>query len=91
MYKPHLLRNKLRRTSSIFPLPKEQLSQKGIQRLLLISKLVTPTSILLLQCAQEPFQYQQCALLWVGFVGWRDEYRGVFCPVGGEFDEGRGG
>lgn len=57
-YKPDLLRNKLRRTSLILPFPKEQLSQEGIQRFLLIPKLLTPTRILLFQRTEKPFQHQ---------------------------------
>lgn len=90
-HKPDLLRNQLRRPSSIHPLPKEQLSQKGIQRFFLISKLLTATSILLFQRTKEPLQYQQSALLRIGFVSWRDENRRVFRPVRGEFHEGGGG
>lgn len=57
-YEPDLLRNQLCSASLIYPFPQEELAQEGVQRFLLISKLVTSTSILLLQCAQEPLQHQ---------------------------------
>ena len=56
-YEPDLLRHKLRCASLILPLPKEQFAQERVQRLLLISKLLTPTCILLFQRTQEPLQY----------------------------------
>src|SRR6266536_6311313 len=88
---PDLLRNQLRSPSSINQFSQEELSQKGIQWLLLITKLITATSILLLQCAQKPLQNQECALLRIFLCCWRDEDGGVFCPVRGELGERGGG
>jgi hypothetical protein len=44
-YEPDLLRHKLRCTSLVLPLPKEQFAQERVQRLLLISKFLTPAGI----------------------------------------------
>lgn len=89
-YLRHLFRDQLGRASVVLPLSEEELSQEGVEGLLLISVLLTPAGILLLQGGKEPFQDQQGALLRVWLFGWRHENRGVFCPVGGKLDQGLG-
>lgn len=95
----HLLRDQLRNTRFVLPLPQEDLAQERIQRLhALLPAILVLIAMLLLQRAQEPSQHQQRALLGIGLGSWRDEERGVLRPVGGELDdalrgeeEGRGG
>jgi hypothetical protein len=78
---PNLLTDELCRACLILPLAQEQLSQKWVERLLLASKLLAATGILLLQCADEPLQYQHGTLGRVFLCGGCDEYGGVFSPV----------
>ncbi len=48
---PHLFAGERRCPSLILPLAQEQFTQKRVEGLLLISILLAPTSILLLQCS----------------------------------------
>lgn len=89
-YARDLFRYQLGGASVILPLSEEQLSQEGVEGLLLIAVLLTPAGILLLQGGKEPFQDQQRALLGVCLLGWGYENRGVFCPVRGKLHEGLG-
>lgn len=87
LYSPNLLRNQLRRPSSIFPPSQEELSEERIQRLLLATQLLVPTAVLLPQGTEKPLEHEQGALGWVGLGRRRNEQRWVFGPVGGVFDQ----
>ncbi len=80
-HEPDLLRYELCCTSFILPLSKEQFAQERVQRLLLISELLTSTGILLLQRAQEPLQHQQCPFLWILLLRRGDKNARMLCPV----------
>jgi hypothetical protein len=84
---PDLLANELCGTCLVLPLAQEQLAQEGVQGLLLTTQLLTSAGILLLQRAQEPLQYERSASGRVLLGGGRDEYGGMFGPVGRELGE----
>jgi hypothetical protein len=88
---PDLFANELCSTCLVLPLAQEQLAQKRVEGLLLTAQLLTSTGVLLLQCAQEPLHYERSASSRVLLGGGRDEYGGVFGPVGGELGERRCG
>src|ERR1700759_5429388 len=80
------------------PCSKEQLAQKGVQRLLLAPELLVSAAILQLQRAEEPFQHQHGPLLRVGLGGGGGGERRVGDPIGRVLgqrcpaeDEGRSG
>ena len=68
-------------------LPRKSSPRERVQWLLLISKLVTSTRILLLQGAEEPFQNQQGALLGVFLSSWCNKDGRMLSPIRGEFDQ----
>lgn len=84
---PDLLADELCGTCLVLPLAQKQLSQKGVQGLLLTTQLLTSAGVLLFQCAQEPLQYERSASSRVLLGGGRDEYGRMFGPVGGELGE----
>ena len=90
VHQPHLLADELSLSyiPIILPFTNKQFAQEGIQRLLLTSQLLATAAILLMESCEEPFQNKECTLCRVFLAGGRDENRGVFCPVRGEFDEG---
>lgn len=75
----------------VFPLAQKELTQEGVQGLLLTSQLLASAGILLLQCAQEPLENERGASRRVLLGGGRDEYGGVFSPVRGELGKRCGG
>lgn len=83
-----MLRNELGLAHVIYPLSEEQFTQKWVQGLLLITKLVATASILLLQRAQEPLQNQESTLLRILFLCRCAEYAWVLSPIRGELSEG---
>lgn len=64
------------------PLTNEQLTKEGVQRLLLATKLLTTTAVLLVQSSQEPFEDKKGPLLRIRLLGGGHEHVGVFGPVG---------
>lgn len=72
------------------PLAEEEFTQEGIQRLLLTSKLLTTTAVLLVKGSEEPLENEEGSLLGVGLLGGSDKDGGVFGPVGGVFGQGGG-
>lgn len=64
------------------PLADEQLSQEGVQRLLLATELLTSAAVLLVQGGEEPLEHEEGTLLGISLLSGRDEDGGVFSPVG---------
>lgn len=64
------------------PLANEQLTQEGIQRLLLATELLTPAAVLLVQGGEEPLEHEERTLLGIGLLSGRHEGGRVFRPVG---------
>lgn len=54
---PNLLTVQLSYTSIIFPFAQEQLAEEGVKGFLLVAVFLAPTSVLLLESGQEPFQH----------------------------------
>lgn len=54
---PHLLANQLSGASVILPGAKKQLSEEGVERLLLVAILFASAGVLLLQSRQEPLEH----------------------------------
>jgi hypothetical protein len=88
---PDLLANELCRACLVLPLAEKQLAQERVQGLLLTTKLLAATCVLLLQRADEPLQYEHGALGRVLLGGRCNEHGGMFGPVRGEFRERLGG
>lgn len=72
------------------PLADEQLSQERVQRLLLATKLLATTAVLLVKSTEEPLEDQKSTLRGIGFLGWCDKDGGVLGPVGRVFSQGGG-
>lgn len=90
LYEPDLLTNQLRGSRIILPLPEEYLPEEGIERLLLVSVLLAPTSILLFEGGQEPLHHEHRPLLWVGLLRRGGEHGRVFAPIGAELCQASG-
>lgn len=73
------------------PLAQEQLSEEGVERLLLTAELLTAAAVLLVKCAEEPLEDSQCSLFGISFFGRSHEQSRVFGPVGGILSQGGGG
>ena len=70
----NLLRNELRLSHIIAPLPGKYFTKERIERFqLLLLAIVVYRAMLLFQCAEEPFEDEQHALFGIGFEGWCDE------------------
>lgn len=93
-----LLRHERRGARVVGPGAQEELAEEGVQRLLLVAKLLAAAGVLVLEGREEPLEDEHGALGGVGLEGGRGEHGGVRGPVCGEFgeglrgeDEGRGG
>lgn len=88
---PDLLADELCGACLVLPLAQKQLAQEGVQGLLLTTQLLTSAGVLLLQCAQKPLEHERSASGRILLGGGRNEYGGMFGPVGGELGERRRG
>ncbi len=68
-----MLADQLSRPAIVLPLAQEELAQEGVERFLLVSILLTPTSVLLLESGQEPFKDEQGSLGGIWLLGGGDE------------------
>lgn len=84
---PDLFGHEFCRSSFIFPLPQEELTQERVEGFLLRTILVVPRAIARFQGTQEPFEDQQSSLGGISLGGGGDEDGWVLGPVGGEFGE----
>lgn len=89
---PDLLTDQVRLADLRIALPfaDEQLSQEGVQGLLLTAELLASAAVLLVESAEEPLEHEESTLGRVSLLGWCDKDRGVLRPVGGVLGEGGG-
>lgn len=73
VYTPDLLTDELSGASVVNPLAQEQLTQEGVEGLLLATELLVTRGVLLLKGAQEPLEDEHAALLLVLFRGGSDQ------------------
>lgn len=73
------------------PLADEQLTQEGVERLLLTAQLLATAAVLLVEGCEEPFEDEESPLLGIGLPGGSDEDSGVLRPVGRVLGERGGG
>lgn len=67
VYTPDLLTDELSGAGLIDPLAQEQLTQEGVEGLLLATEFLVTRGVLLLESAQEPLEDEHAALLLVLF------------------------